>query len=90
MDTSMEAGPSRSATAPSPGSVPETAFERWRLSLARSTGLGLTDQEKDEWNKIKVQRQLEGDWDRCESMKKKIMEQSECSGYHFDIKYGFS
>ncbi|OCF37940.1 mitochondrial inner membrane protease ATP23 [Kwoniella heveanensis CBS 569] len=51
-------------------------FERWRSSLAQFTGMGLTEEEKLEREKMKEMKTLEKDWDKCEAYKRDLMENS--------------
>ncbi|KAL7422777.1 Mitochondrial inner membrane protease atp23 [Cryptotrichosporon argae] len=74
----LEAGPSTASRPADPtfttnASEPSPAFERWRTSLARLTGLGLTDAERAEHERIRELQKLEKDWDRCEGWKKELM-----------------
>ncbi|UOH82549.1 mitochondrial inner membrane protease ATP23 [Cryptococcus neoformans] len=59
----------------SPTEAPEqsAAFEKWRSGLAQFTGLGLSESEKAERERLKEQGKLEKDWDRCEGWKRNLM-----------------
>jgi inner membrane protease ATP23 len=70
--TPSEPGPSR----PSAPSEPPAGFESWRQSLARFTGLGLTDAEKAARDSESERRRLEKQWDRCERVKEDLMTRS--------------
>ncbi|OXB36772.1 mitochondrial inner membrane protease ATP23 [Cryptococcus neoformans] len=62
----------------SPTEAPEqsAAFEKWRSGLAQFTGLGLSESEKAERERLKEQGKLEKDWDRCEGWKRNLMNYS--------------
>jgi inner membrane protease ATP23 len=70
-----------SSSSSTSGSLPaeesSAAFDRWRSSLSQFTGLGLTDDEKVERDRLKENGVLERDWDRCEKWKKDLMTNSE-------------
>lgn len=74
-----------SATEAGSSSQPEQAptqevpagFERWRQSLARFTGMGLSEEEKAERAKMDELHKLANDWDRCEKWKAELMTRSE-------------
>lgn len=70
---SADAGSSSQST---PNEVP-AGFERWRQSLARFTGMGLSDEERAERAKYDEQVKLATDWDRCEKWKSELMTRSE-------------
>lgn len=63
----------------SPTEPPEqsAAFEKWRSGLAQFTGLGLSESEKAERERLKAQGKLEKDWDKCEGWKRELMNYSE-------------
>lgn len=65
--------------ASSPTEPPEqsAAFEKWRSGLAQFTGLGLSESEKAERERLKAQGKLEKDWDKCEGWKRERMNYSE-------------
>ncbi|EJT47351.1 hypothetical protein A1Q1_03822 [Trichosporon asahii var. asahii CBS 2479] len=69
---SADAGSSSQST---PNEVP-AGFERWRQSLARFTGMGLSDEERAERAKYDEQVKLATDWDRCEKWKSELMTRS--------------
>lgn len=62
----------------SPTEPPEqsAAFEKWRSGLAQFTGLGLSESEKAERERLKAQGKLEKDWDKCEGWKRELMNYS--------------
>jgi hypothetical protein len=62
----MALDPMESSTTPiaGPSTQPETAFEKWRSSLAQ-----LTDERL-------AQERLEGDWNQCEKWKTGLMKSS--------------
>jgi hypothetical protein len=64
-----------------PGAGPSTqsdsAFERWRSSLAQLTGLGLNPREIKLREERLAQEKLEGDWNQCEKWKTGLMKSSE-------------
>lgn len=62
----VEAGPSTL-----PG-----GFEKWRTSLSQFTGLGLTDEQREQREADKANGVLARDWDRCEKWKKELLEGS--------------
>lgn len=68
----------------SPTEPPEqsAAFEKWRSGLAQFTGLGLSESEKAERERLKEQGKLEKDWDRCEGWKRNLMNYSQYC-FHF-------
>lgn len=74
--SATEAGNSGSSSRSTPNEVP-AGFERWRQSLARFTGMGLSDEERAERAKHNEQVKLATDWDRCEKWKAELMERSE-------------
>lgn len=71
--------PSSSPTEPPEQSA---AFEKWRSGLAQFTGLGLSESEKAERERLKEQGKLEKDWDRCEGWKRNLMNYSQYC-FHF-------
>jgi inner membrane protease ATP23 len=62
-----------------PSTQPETAFEKWRSSLAQLTGLGLNPVEAKQRDERLAQERLEGDWNQCEKWKTGLMKSS---GFH--------
>ena len=60
-----------------PSSQPDTAFEKWRSSLAQLTGLGLNPVQAKERDERLAQERLEGDWNQCEKWKNGLMKTSE-------------
>ena len=51
-------------------------FESWRLSLARLTGLGLTDEQRAVSDTETERDRLAKQWDRCERIKADIIQSS--------------
>lgn len=70
----MPENPSSSPTEPPEQSA---AFEKWRSGLAQFTGLGLSESEKAERERLKAQGKLAKDWDKCEGWKRDLMNYSE-------------
>ncbi|KAG7527259.1 hypothetical protein FFLO_07111 [Filobasidium floriforme] len=74
----MALDPMESSTTPAagPSTQPETAFEKWRSSLAQLTGLGLNPVEAKHRDERLAQERLEGDWNQCEKWKTGLMKSS--------------
>lgn len=70
----MSDKPTSSPTEPAEQSA---AFEKWRSGLAQFTGLGLSESEKAERQRLKAQGKLERDWDKCEGWKRQLVNYSE-------------
>ena len=75
----MSSTPMETMTSPvaGPSSQPDTAFEKWRSSLAQLTGLGLNPVQAKERDERLAQERLEGDWNQCEKWKNGLMKTSE-------------
>ncbi|ORY35582.1 peptidase M76 family-domain-containing protein [Naematelia encephala] len=77
-----EAGPSTSRSqSNTPSAILETAeatpaFERWRSSLAKFTGLGLNQEEKAERDRIRAERLESRQYATCEKWKSELVQSS--------------
>lgn len=75
--SATDAGNTGSSSQSKPAEEVPAGFERWRQSLARFTGMGLSDEERAERAKYDEQVKLATDWDRCEKWKAELMTRSE-------------
>lgn len=76
-DTSSNAAASSSRSFATGYADSTPAFERWRLSISRFTGLGLSDDEKTDLDRDTEQMKKINDWEKCEKWKNQMMERSE-------------
>ncbi|KAG8711732.1 Mitochondrial inner membrane protease atp23 [Ceratobasidium sp. 395] len=76
MSTSTTSGSSSGPQSPFRSTKEESAFERWRTSLTRFTGLGLSEEDKAQQEKLKGLELEESQWRRCEAWKSDLMKNS--------------
>nr|XP_031859963.1 mitochondrial inner membrane protease ATP23 [Kwoniella shandongensis]KAA5527035.1 mitochondrial inner membrane protease ATP23 [Kwoniella shandongensis] len=74
----MSASSSASSSTLPPTSTESTdstspGFEKWRSGLSMFTGLGLSEEQKVERERLKENGKLEKDWDKCEKWKSELM-----------------